>query len=136
MVRFVLPRRLLTVAALVSLAAAAACDEGAPTSPTGSAVVTFSVGAERFRVLLTTPEQIAAAEAARDGAGARIPIGRIHNGTGVNSGWNWHLEEVAFAEATVELCDGLPSYVERDGTAFANGWFCPWSAQVVSIQRQ
>ena len=97
--------------------------------------MTFRVGAESFRVHLVTQEQIRAAEAARNGGSARIPVGRIVAGTDVNTGWSWHLVDVSFAEATIELCDGLPSFVEREGVGYANGTYCPWAAQIVSIQQ-
>jgi hypothetical protein len=48
--------------------------------------------------------------------------------------WSWHLEDVEFAEVTIELCDGRPSDVERAGTAFGGGRYCPWSAAVVRIE--
>jgi hypothetical protein len=64
-------------------------------------------------------------------------VGRIVTGTEVNIGWSWHLEDVSFAEATVEVCDGLPSHVERaGGPPFAQGTYCPWSARIVAIQER
>jgi len=30
-------------------------------------------------------------------------------------GWGWHVEDVEFVEAAIELCDGRPSDVEREG---------------------
>jgi hypothetical protein len=48
-------------------------------------------------------------------------------------GWNWHLEDVTFAESTIELCDGRPSDVERQGTSFGGGRFCPWAATIIDI---
>jgi hypothetical protein len=98
------------------------------------ATVTLAVANETFRVAATTPGQVAAARAAQAGGTARIPNGRIVAGTQVNSGWTWHLEEVAFAEAAIEVCDGRPSDVERQGPAFGGGRFCPWSATVVRIE--
>ena len=109
-----------------------ACDES-PTSPSSGAIVTFRVVNERFRVLLTTPEQLAAARAAQSGGRATIPVGRVVAGTQVNTGWSWHLEDVSFAEAAIEVCDGLPSHVAREGPTFALGTYCPWSAVVESI---
>jgi hypothetical protein len=97
--------------------------------------VTFRVGSESFRVRLVTPDQVRAAEAARAGGSASIPVGRIVAGTDVNTGWSWHLVDVSFAEAAIELCDGLPSFVEREGPRYANGQYCPWGARVVDIQR-
>ena len=120
----------LSVAAVAVLAIA--CDE-TPTAPSSSAVVTFAVANETFRIGLTTADQVAAARAAQSGGRAKIPIGRIVPGTQVNTGWSWHLEEVTFAEITIELCDGRPSDVERAGVQFGGGRFCPWSATVTRI---
>ena len=110
-------RRNLSVAGLcVSILAAGSGDS--PTSPSDTAVVTFGVASEIFRVQLVGGRLIEAARAAQAGGSARIPIGRIVLGAGVNTGWSWHLEDVEFAEATIELCDGRPSDVERQGTQF------------------
>jgi len=109
---------------------------GAPSVPSSDAVVTFRVVNETFRVLLTSPEQLAAARAAQAGSRARIPLGRIVSGTQVNTGWSWHLEDVMFAEATIEVCDGLPSHVEREGTQFAGGSYCPWSAVIIRVEER
>jgi hypothetical protein len=110
---------------------AAACDS--PSDPSPSAIVTFDVAGEAFRVELRDEETIADARAARAGGPATIPNGRIVAGTGVNVGWSWHLEEVEFAAFTIELCDGRPSDVERAGVGYANGRFCPWGARITSI---
>jgi hypothetical protein len=39
------------------------------------------------------------------------------------------------AEMTIELCDGLPSYVENDLDYWVDtvGRFCPWQAELTSI---
>jgi hypothetical protein len=121
---------LLTAVAFTTMCAG--CD-GSPSGPSSSAIVTFSVVDERFRVLLTVDDQIAAARAAQAGSPARIPTGRIVPGTQANTGWSWHLEDVAFAESTIEVCDGRPSDVERQGTSFGGGRYCPWSATIVHI---
>ena len=117
---------------LAGLAAVAGCDESL-TGPSGVAVVTFQVVNEQFRVRLTTDEQLRAAQAAQAGGRARIPVGRIVRGTEVNTGWSWHLADVSFAEATIELCDGLPSHVQRDGVRFGGGRYCPWGARVLAV---
>jgi hypothetical protein len=113
---------------------ASACGSDAPAAPSSRAVVTFAVGTELFRVALTGSDQVAAALAAQSGGRASIPNGRIVPGTQINTGWNWHLEDVAFAEAAIELCDGRPSDVERQGTGFDGGHFCPWGATIVRIE--
>lgn len=124
--------RRLFVALLMVPMLAAACDDG-PSAPGPVALVTFAVGSETFRTLLTSEAQIEAARAAQSGGPARIPNGRIVAGAGVNTPWSWHLEDVEFVEATIELCDGRPSDVESGGTGFGGGRFCPWTARVLSI---
>jgi hypothetical protein len=124
--------RLTRAAAAAVVIVTAGCGEGP--SPPPLAVVTFDVQGERFRVGLTTEEQVAAAQAARAGGPARIPNGRIVAGTELNTGWSWHVEDVGFAEITAEVCDGRPSDVEREGTRFGAGRFCPWSAVIVDLR--
>jgi hypothetical protein len=124
------------VAALAALTAAltcGACDDS-PTAPTDAATVTFQVADETFKVKLTTKEQVEAAQAAKNGGPARIPNGRIVTGSDVNVGWSWHLVDVSFAEATIEVCDGKPSDVERAGVTFGAGRFCPWTARILAIR--
>lgn len=124
---------IIVAAGLFMMLSASACDDSTPSTPSAGAVVTFNVANEVFRVSLTSAEQIAAARAAQNGGRANIPNGRIVSGMQVNTGWSWHLEDVSFAETTIEVCDGRPSDVERQGTAFGGGRFCPWTATVVRI---
>lgn len=107
---------------------------GSPTTPSSQAVVTFTVANESFRVLLTSADQIAAARAAQAGGQTRIPNGKIVAGAQVNTGWSWHLEDVEFADLTTEVCDGRPSDVEREGTRYGGGRYCPWGARVAAIE--
>jgi hypothetical protein len=107
---------------------------GSPTTPSSQAVVTFTVANESFRVLLTSADQIAAARAAQAGGQTRIPNGTIVAGAQVNTGWSWHLEDVEFADLTTEVCDGRPSDVEREGTRYGGGRYCPWGARVAAIE--
>ena len=111
----------------------AGCDRSSPTAPAERALVTFQVGGEQFRVQLTSKDQVDAARRAQQGGAARIPSGRIIIGTRENANWSWHLEDLTFAEVTIELCDGRPSDVERGGAQFGGGRFCPWTATVISI---
>jgi hypothetical protein len=119
---------------LIACALTAACDS--PSDPSPSAVVTFDVVGETFRVQLNDAETIAAARAAQAGGPATIPNGRIVVGAGVNVGWSWHLEDVEFAEVTIELCDGRPSDVERAGPSYGGGRYCPWGARITSIAEE
>lgn len=95
--------------------------------------MTFAVANETFRVQLVGVPQIEAARAAYAGGSANIPNGRIVAGAGVNTGWSWHLVDVEFAEVAMELCDGRPSDVERQGPQYGGGRYCPWGARVVAI---
>ena len=104
-----------------------------PTAPSDTAIVTFAVANETFRVQLVGARQIEAARAAQAGGSANIPNGRIVAGAGVNTGWSWHLADVEFAELAMELCDGRPSDVERAGPQYGGGRYCPWGARVVAI---
>ena len=118
---------------LVLAAGLAGCESKSQTAPSDGALVTFQAGGEQFRVQLTSKDQVDAARRAQQGGTARIPSGRIRPGTSENAGWSWHLEDLAFVEVAIELCDGRPSDVERGGTQFGGGRFCPWTASIVSI---
>ena len=88
-----------------------ACGGDGPMAPSRSALVTFRVADETFRVHLLDESQIDAAHRAANGGRARIPNGRVVAGTGVNVRWSWHVEDVEFAELTTEVCDDRPSDV-------------------------
>lgn len=120
-------------AALGASVLAAACGSS-PSAPSRDPVAVIRVGDEVFRIRLDTASLEQAARAARAGTGPRTPNGRIVGGTDVNVGWSWHLRDVTFADVTIELCDGRPSMVERQGTSFGGGRFCPWGAEVVGIE--
>jgi hypothetical protein len=101
-------------------------------------VVTFRVAdTEEYRILLTDPTDIAIAQKLLAGEEApRIPNGVVvrDGDGGVNTGYSWHIDpaSVEFAEVTIEVCDGLPSYVEEG--SLTGDQFCPWSAEVIDIQ--
>lgn len=130
----------------VALALVAACS-GAPSDLdpdelAGGVLATFEVVDERFRIWMTNPETIQQVFDLRDGRSqASIPIGPVRLGPGRadhNLPWSWHIdpEQVAMAEATIELCDGRPSFVEEDveGWIASVGSYCPWSARLSSVQ--
>lgn len=107
---------------------------GSP-APAG-VVVTFQVEDERYRILLTDPVDIGIAQRLLAGEAApNIPNGLIVRGDrGVNTGYSWHIDpsSVEFADMTMEVCDGVPSFVE-DGTLEGDR-YCPWDARVVAIE--
>jgi hypothetical protein len=108
----------------------------------GGALATFDVEGERFRAWTTNPQTIHDLHALQQGTStASIPNGRILRGPGRarhNAPYRWHLDpqDIAMAEATIELCDGLPSYVEENVDEFVEnvGRYCPWAAKLVELR--
>ena len=99
-------------------------------------VATFQVaGDETYRIELATPELIEHAQQLLEGEDvAAIPLGTVvRDDAGPNEPWSWHIDPstLEFADVTVEVCDGLPSYVE-DRTVTSDQ-YCPWSAKVIAI---
>ena len=101
----------------------------------GPVVATIQVVDEQFKVELATPELIEHARQLLAGEEvASIPLGTVvRDDPGVNEPWSWHIDPATleFADMTIEVCDGLPSFVE-DGTVTSDQ-YCPWSAKVVAV---
>jgi hypothetical protein len=108
----------------------------------GGALATFEVEGERFRVWTTNPQTIHDLHELHQGTStANIPNGRILRGPGRarhNAPYHWHLDpqDIAMADAKIELCDGLPSYVEENVEEFVERVrrYCPWAAKLVELQ--
>jgi hypothetical protein len=102
---------------------------------TQNPVATVEVVDQTYKIELATPELVEHARQLLDGDDvASIPNGLIvRDDAGVNAPWSWHIDPASleFADATTEVCDGLPEYVE-DGT-LTSPYYCPWSAKIVSI---
>jgi hypothetical protein len=122
----------LSIIAIVGLTASVAL---AGCTPDRNPVATFQVVDEQYKIELATPELVEHAQALLAGESvASIPNGIVvRDDQGPNAPWSWHIDPATleFADMTIEVCDGLPSYVE-DGTVTSDR-FCPWSAQIVSI---
>lgn len=92
---------------------------------------------ERFRIFVVHPETIREAERILAGQEPqKIVTGVLRCGHGnFNGPWGWHLDppSVGFAEMTIELCDGCPSFIEEDPDYWLGtvGRYCPWSAEVL-----
>ena len=103
-------------------------------------VVTFAVGGEIYNVFITNEDTIEDVFAVQRGESqATIPSGRLVEGSKCyNLPWSWHVdpEDIHMAEFTIELCDGLPSHVEKDLDYWVKTVerFCPWSATIVHIE--
>ena len=128
-------RAVLAVGAMAGLLLAGCAPSGPP--PLKHPIVVFQVaGDETYKIELITPALVKHAEQLLKGEEvAAIPLGRVVRTPGVNEPWSWHIDPTTleFADITIEVCDGLPSYVE-DRTVTSPD-YCPWSAKVIKIER-
>jgi hypothetical protein len=108
----------------------------------GGVLATFDVHGEVFHAWVINAEAIDALFALREGnSTATIPIGRVRRGPGqaaYNAPWRWHFdpEQFAFADATIELCDAMPSFVDENLRYFSKTvrTYCPWGAVLVDVR--
>lgn len=131
---------LRTLVAGVLGVAIAGCGGGDDSSPPPAESATFVFrlrnmpGSEEFRVASTSATFIAQARAQLslpELQRQKFVSGAIRaGGGGHNTGWSWHFSDAALVDATIELCDGKPSFVEADLNYWLNtvGRFCPWSS--------
>ena len=107
-----------------------------PPSEDQGVIVTFRVaGVEQYKIRLTDPVDIEIARQLLAGEEApHIPNGVVvRDSSDVNVGYSWHIdpESLEFADFTTEVCDGLPSDVEKG--LITSDRYCPWSAEVITI---
>jgi glucose/arabinose dehydrogenase len=104
---------------------------------TGGAYITFSIVDESLTVWVTDDVFVDEALGQSAGGAVRVPDFQLADGPDTDPQWSWHVDPavVSFADATIELCDGKPSFVEADKDYWLNtvGNFCPWSAVVDSV---
>ncbi len=104
------------------------------TQPTAAeAEFRVDVLGESFVMRVRDPETIRLARENLQGRNNRFPSGPVRRGDGgFNAPWSWHLDpdEVRLTEAAIEVCDGLPSYVESHLADFPT--YCPWAARIVA----
>jgi hypothetical protein len=118
----------------------AACPSPGGPDLEGGVLATFDVNGERFSIFVTNPQTIDQVIALSHGqSNATIPSGRVRRGrVSYNTPWSWHIDsqDITMAEVTIELCDGTPSYLEAhlDDWIATVGYFCPWSAKLVSVK--
>jgi hypothetical protein len=124
-----------SLAALL-LATAVACDDDGPTSPRGRSFQ-VRVGSETFRMRVTDADAIRLAMENMTGGNSKHPEGRIAvSDGGHNAPWSWHFvpETVRMVDASMELCDGEPSYVEAHRADHLASGYCPWGARIISAE--
>ena len=125
---------IVTLAVLIGSATAMTVLENG--SATTNPVATIQVVEETYKVELANPEVLEIAEQLLAGElPPMIPNGMIvRDDPGPNAPWSWHIDPATleWADMTIEVCDGLPSFVE-DGS-LTSDWYCPWSAVVIAIE--
>jgi hypothetical protein len=103
----------------------------------GGALIRFEIGSEALTVWVTNDSFITEAQRLRAAGEQRVPSFALLDGTDCDPQWTWHVDpaSVAFADVTIEVCDGLPSHIENDKQYWLEtlGSYCPWSARVVSV---
>ena len=107
----------------------------------GGILATFDVNGEFFNLWTTNPDTIDEILALEAGdSRASIPNGELRRGPGLanhNAPWSWHLDPdtTSMAEVTIELCDGVPSYVEANLDQWIDqvGRYCPWGATLIYV---
>jgi hypothetical protein len=100
--------------------------------------VSFSIAGESLSVWVTNGVFIDRAKELLATGGRQVPVfNTLVDGADCDPQWSWHPDpqDVEFADATIELCDGRPSYVEANKDYWINtvGSFCPWSAIVTAV---
>lgn len=128
-------RQMAPTAALVLLA----CGTQSTTPAEAVATFTVQVGSEQFSVQVVDQRAYEQLYARFQSGVTGVVMGRVATGNGgFNGMWNWHLvpETVQTADATIELCDGMPSYVaaHRDEWIRDVKTYCPWGAKVIAVQ--
>ncbi len=115
----------------------AGCGDELPTEPLG-AYFTVDVEGERFKMFVTETETLRLARENLQGKNQHFPIGTIQFGhAGYNQPWSWSLvpATIRMTEAAIEVCDGLPSYVNEHVGEYVRVGYCPWGAKIVAEGR-
>jgi hypothetical protein len=106
----------------------------------GGILVTFDVVGEQYSIFVTNNKTIEEAFAVQRGESqATIPNGLIVRGAVFyNQPWSWYIdsEDIQMVETTIELYDGLPSFVENELEYWLETVhrYAPWSATIKTIE--
>jgi hypothetical protein len=110
----------------------------------GGALVTISVGGEespeKFTAWVTNIDFIAEAKRLLADNDRGTPNFKMLLGSDCDAQWDFHVDPVdaEFPWGTIELCDGLPSYVNQHKEEWERTvvrW-CPWGSRVLSVVEQ
>ena len=108
---------------------------------TGGAFVDFEIAGDTLRVWIENAAFVGEAERLLDAHEMRVPVfNTLVDGQDCDPQWSWHPDpsDVDFADFTIELCDGTPSYIEENKAEWFDtvGSYCPWSARVTAVTEQ
>jgi len=130
----------IAAAAVLTSFLVACGDDSGGSDSAPRAIATFQVTEEHgetYKIELITDELIENARRLLDGDEApSIPVGVVvrDDPSGINAPWTWHIDPqtVEFADVTTEVCDGLPSDVEKD--IITSPLYCPWAAKLTALE--
>lgn len=106
--------------------------------PPNGQYFTVQVASDQFVMYVTDADTIRLATENFQGKNNAFPSGRIDRGNGgFNQPWSWHFipESVRMVEASIEVCDGTPSYVNNHLDDFVSIGYCPWGGKIVKVGR-
>jgi len=130
--------RILAFIVLVLVLSVGDCKS--PTDLKGGVLATFANDPhnEQWSILITNEETIKELYAFQNHeSAAGIPNGLVVKGAvSYNKPWSWHIdsEDIHMAEATIEINDGWPGWVESALDSWAGRYFGPWDVRLVSIK--
>jgi hypothetical protein len=122
--------------ALIILLTGCSSEDPASNLPQGGQYFTVQVVTDTFVMYITDPTAIQLATENFHGKNRTFPSGRIESGHGgFNFPWNWHYvpQSVRMVEASIEVCDGRPSYVSDHVNDYVSIGYCPWGAKIIKI---
>ena len=114
-------------------------DTGPCGDRTGGALITFDIaGTESMTVWATGHTFIGEALELEGTGSGRIPqFNDLVDGADCDEQWSWHVDpaDMTWVDATIELCDGLPSAIETDKSYWLGtvDQYCPWTASVAEV---
>ncbi|MFJ6636246.1 hypothetical protein ACIQMR_33475 [Streptomyces sp. NPDC091376] len=106
-----------------------------------AALVTFEVGEDRepYSVRVEDEGQIEHAKGLLRGESGdeAVPHGKIvRSPSADNPGYGWHIAPESFSFVSIGSikCDSVPHMVMEGTEVWEFGYYCPWSARVVSVE--
>jgi len=108
---------------------------------TGGALIEFDIVDETIEVWIENDDFVAEAQRLLAAGETRVPVfNALVDGRDCDDQWSWHPDpnDVEFADLTIELCDGVPSYIEENKQEWFDtvGSWCPWSAVVTAVDER